>query len=264
MKNLSTMSSSQLKDIKFILTDIDDTLTSDGILKSNAYEAMERLSNNGYKVIPVTGRCAGWCDHIARMWPVDGVVGENGAFFFSYDHVEKKMNNFYSQTEDERRENFIILNQIKNTILESVPGTAEASDQQYRITDLAIDFAEDVPKLPQDKIDEIVQIAEQKGAVAKISSIHVNCWIGSHNKLSTSLKILKESFGLNDTEIQNNAVFIGDSPNDSTMFGFFKNSVGVANVVELMNNIENPPKYITQNYSGNGFVELADLIINKN
>ena len=179
MKNLSTMSSSQLKDIKFILTDIDDTLTSDGILKSNAYEAMERLSNNGYKVIPVTGRCAGWCDHIARMWPVDGVVGENGAFFFSYDHVEKKMNNFYSQTEDERRENFIVLNQIKNTILESVPGTAEASDQQYRITDLAIDFAEDVPKLPQDKIDEIVQIAEQKGAVAKISSIHVNCWIGT-------------------------------------------------------------------------------------
>ena len=264
MKNLSTMSSSQLKDIKFILTDIDDTLTSDGILKSNAYEAMERLSNNGYKVIPVTGRCAGWCDHIARMWPVDGVVGENGAFFFSYDHVKKKMNNFYSQTEDERRENFIVLNQIKNTILESVPGTAEASDQQYRITDLAIDFAEDVPKLPQDKIDEIVQIAEQKGAVAKISSIHVNCWIGSHNKLSTSLKILKESFGLNDAEIQNATIFIGDSPNDSTMFGFFKNSVGVANVIDLINSIENPPKYITRNYSGNGFVELADLIINKN
>jgi len=264
MKNLSTMSLSQLQDIKFILTDIDDTLTSDGRLKSNAYEAMERLSDNGYSVIPVTGRCAGWCDHIARMWPVDGVVGENGAFFFSYDHVNNKMNNSYSQTEDERRENFIVLNQIKNTILESVPGTAEASDQQYRITDLAIDFAEDVPKLSQDKIDEIVQIAEQKGAVAKISSIHVNCWIGSHNKLSTSLKILKESFGLNDAEIQNTAIFIGDSPNDSTMFGFFKNSVGVANVVELMNNIENPPKYITQNYSGNGFVELADLIINKN
>ena len=262
MKNLSTMSLSQLKDIKFILTDIDDTLTSDGILKSNAYEAMERLSNKGYKVIPVTGRCAGWCDHIARMWPVDGVVGENGAFFFSYDHVNKKMNNLYSQTEDERRENFILLNQIKNTILESVPGTAEASDQEYRITDLAIDFAEDVPKLPQDKIDEIVQITEKNGAVAKISSIHVNCWIGSHNKLSTSLKILKENFGLSDSEIQNNTVFIGDSPNDSTMFGFFNNSVGVANVTELLNNIENPPKYITSNSSGNGFVELANFIIN--
>ena len=263
MKNLSTMSLSQLQDIKFILTDIDDTLTSDGRLKSNAYEAMERLSDNGYSVIPVTGRCAGWCDHIARMWPVDGVVGENGAFFFSYDHVNKKMNNLYSQTEEERRENFKLLHEIKDTILRSVSGAAVASDQDYRITDLAIDFAEDVPKLPQHKIDEIVQIAEQNGAVAKISSIHVNCWIGNHNKLSTSLKILKESFGLNDTEIQNNAVFIGDSPNDSTMFGFFKNSVGVANVIDLINCIENPPKYIATEFSGDGFIELADLIINK-
>jgi hypothetical protein len=232
-------------------------------LKSDAYEAMERLSNKGYKVIPVTGRCAGWCDHIARMWPVDGVVGENGAFFFSYDHVNKKMNNLYSQTEEERRENFKLLHEIKDTILRSVSGAAVASDQDYRITDLAIDFAEDVPKLPQHKIDEIVQIAEQNGAVAKISSIHVNCWIGNHNKLSTSLKILKESFGLNDTEIQNNAVFIGDSPNDSTMFGFFKNSVGVANVIDLINCIENPPKYIATEFSGDGFIELADLIINK-
>ena len=263
MKNLSTMSSTQLDNIKFILTDIDDTLTTEGRLKSDAYEAMERLSNKGYKVIPVTGRCAGWCDHIARMWPVDGVVGENGAFFFSYDHVNKKMNNLYSQTEEERRENFKLLHEIKDTILRSVSGAAVASDQDYRITDLAIDFAEDVPKLPQHKIDEIVQIAEQNGAVAKISSIHVNCWIGNHNKLSTSLKILKESFGLNDTEIQNNAVFIGDSPNDSTMFGFFKNSVGVANVIDLINSIENPPKYIATEFSGDGFIELADFIINK-
>ena len=257
------MSSTQLDNIKFILTDIDDTLTTEGRLKSDAYEAMERLSNKGYKVIPVTGRCAGWCDHIARMWPVDGVVGENGAFFFSYDHVNKKMNNLYSQTEEVRRENFKLLHEIKDTILRSVSGAAVASDQDYRITDLAIDFAEDVPKLPQHKIDEIVQIAEQNGAVAKISSIHVNCWIGNHNKLSTSLKILKESFGLNDTEIQNNAVFIGDSPNDSTMFGFFKNSVGVANVIDLINCIENPPKYIATEFSGDGFIELADLIINK-
>ena len=263
MKNLSTMSSTQLDNIKFILTDIDDTLTTEGRLKSDAYDAMERLSNKGYKVIPVTGRCAGWCDHIARMWPVDGVVGENGAFFFSYDHVNKKMNNLYSQTEEERRENFKLLHEIKDIILRSVSGAAVASDQDYRITDLAIDFAEDVPKLPQHKIDEIVQIAEQNGAVAKISSIHVNCWIGNHNKLSTSLKILKESFGLNDTEIQNNAVFIGDSPNDSTMFGFFKNSVGVANVIDLINSIENPPKYIATEFSGDGFIELADFIINK-
>ena len=188
MKNLSTMSSTQLDNIKFILTDIDDTLTTEGRLKSDAYNAMERLSLAGYKVIPVTGRCAGWCDHIASMWPVDGVVGENGAFFYQYDHMNKKMHNVYSQTELERKSNCKLLHQIKDTVLSSVSGTAVASDQDYRVTDLAIDFAEDVPKLSIDKINEIVDIAENNGATAKVSSIHVNCWIGEHNKLTTSLK----------------------------------------------------------------------------
>ena len=261
MKNLSTMSLSQVQQIKYILTDIDDTLTSNGMLKSNAYASMEKLSNEGYIIIPVTGRCAGWCDHIARMWPVGGVVGENGAFFFSYDHASKKMNNVYSQTANEREKNFALLKQLKNKILNQVPGTAEASDQEYRITDLAIDFAEDVSKLPENKINQIVQIAKQNGAIAKISSIHVNCWIGTHNKLSTSLNMLKENFGLSDKEIQNKVVFIGDSPNDSTMFGFFENSVGVANLVDLVDSIEILPKYLTSNFSGDGFVELANFII---
>ena len=261
MKNLSTMSLSQVQQIKYILTDIDDTLTSNGMLKSNAYASMEKLSNEGYIIIPVTGRCAGWCDHIARMWPVGGVVSENGAFFFSYDHASKKMNNVYSQTANEREKNFALLKQLKNKILNQVPGTAEASDQEYRITDLAIDFAEDVSKLPENKINQIVQIAKQNGAIAKISSIHVNCWIGTHNKLSTSLNMLKENFGLSDKEIQNKVVFIGDSPNDSTMFGFFENSVGVANVVDLVDSIEILPKYLTSNFSGDGFVELANFII---
>ena len=255
------MSLSQVQQIKYILTDIDDTLTSNGMLKSNAYASMEKLSNEGYIIIPVTGRCAGWCDHIARMWPVGGVVGENGAFFFSYDHASKKMNNVYSQTANEREKNFALLKQLKNKILDQVPGTAEASDQEYRITDLAIDFAEDVSKLPENKINQIVQIAKQNGAIAKISSIHVNCWIGTHNKLSTSLNMLKENFGLSDKEIQNKVVFIGDSPNDSTMFGFFENSVGVANVVDLVDSIEILPKYLTSNFSGDGFVELANFII---
>ena len=145
------------------------------------------------------------------------------------------------EIDDEKSRLGCSLKQLKNKILNQVPGTAEASDQEYRITDLAIDFAEDVPKLSENKINEIVQIAEQNGAIAKVSSIHVNCWIGTHNKLTTSLKMLKQNFGLSDNEIQNNVVFIGDSPNDSTMFGFFKNSVGVANVVELISSIENQP-----------------------
>ena len=263
MDNISTMSKQQLNEVKIILTDIDDTLTTDGRLKSNAYSALENLSNSGFIVIPVTGRCAGWCDHIARMWPVNGVVGENGAFFFSYDHQSKKMQQTYCQTPKERKENHLALHEIKKTILKNVSGSALASDQDYRHTDLAIDFAEDLATLSSNKIKEIVTIAENAGAIAKVSSIHVNCWIGSHNKLSTSLTTLEQVFGVSNSNIQNEVLFIGDSPNDSMMFDYFNKSVGVANVMDFIKELDKPPKYITLNHSGEGFVELADSLLRR-
>ena len=263
MDNISTMSKQQLNEVKIILTDIDDTLTTEGRLKSNAYTALENLSNSGFIVIPVTGRCAGWCDHIARMWPVNGVVGENGAFFFSYDHQSKKMQQTYCQTPKERKENHLALHEIKKTILKNVSGSALASDQDYRHTDLAIDFAEDVATLSSNKIKEIVTIAENAGAIAKVSSIHVNCWIGSHNKLSTSLTTLEQVFGVSNSNIQNEVLFIGDSPNDSMMFDYFNKSVGVANVMDFIKELDKPPKYITLNHSGEGFVELADSLLTR-
>ena len=263
MDNISTMSKQQLNEVKIILTDIDDTLTTEGRLKSNAYTALENLSNSGFIVIPVTGRCAGWCDHIARMWPVNGVVGENGAFFFSYDHQSKKMQQTYCQTPKERKENHLALHEIKKTILKNVSGSALASDQDYRHTDLAIDFAEDVAPLSSNKIKQIVTIAENAGAIAKVSSIHVNCWIGSHNKLSTSLTTLEQVFGVSNSNIQNEVLFIGDSPNDSMMFDYFNKSVGVANVMDFIKELDKPPKYITLNHSGEGFVELADSLLRR-
>lgn len=77
--------------VAVVLTDVDATLTHEGRVPAAAYAALERLRQAGLKVAPVTGRSAGWCDHIARMWPVDGVVGENGAFYFHYDERRRRM-----------------------------------------------------------------------------------------------------------------------------------------------------------------------------
>ena len=85
--------------IKAVLTDIDDTLTTAGVLTAEAYMALERLQRACIRVIPVTGRPAGWCDHIARMWPVDAVVGENGAFYFRYEHGKRTMLRRFAQPE---------------------------------------------------------------------------------------------------------------------------------------------------------------------
>ena len=128
--------------------DIDDTLTTGGRLGAEAYAALERLRCAGKLVIPVTGRPAGWCDHIARMWPVDAVVGENGAFYFYYDGARKKLVQRFLFDAAARAANREKMAAVRERILREVPGCALASDQLYREADLAIDYCEDVPRLP--------------------------------------------------------------------------------------------------------------------
>ena len=129
-----------LRRVRFVFTDIDDTLTSEGQLTAEAYQAMERLRDDGLMVIPITGRPAGWCDHIARFWPVDGVVGENGAFWFRYDRDARRLIKRFLVSDAERAANRQRLERIGQEILKAVPGTALASDQLYREADIAIDF----------------------------------------------------------------------------------------------------------------------------
>ena len=249
------------KRIRAVLTDIDDTLTHEGRLPAIAYAAMERLKAAGLIVIPVTGRPAGWCDLVARQWPVDGVVGENGAFYFRYDDGTRRMTRRYAKTAAERNADRARLNLIMTEVLSEIPGTALASDQAYREADLAIDFAEDVKPLAPAAVDAIVKIFERHGATAKISSIHVNGWFGSYDKLTTSKKILADEFGLNAERERDTVVFVGDSPNDAPMFGYFPNSVGVANVTKFVGHLPASPHWVTRASGGRGFAELADHLL---
>lgn len=247
--------------IRYVLTDIDDTLTNDGRLPAAAYAALEALREAGIKVIPITGRPAGWCDHIARMWPVDGLVGENGAFYFRYDEAERRMIRRYFKTDDERVKDREHLTLVKKKILSAVPGAAVASDQAYREADLAIDFCEDVPPLPMEQVRTIADIFAKAGAEAKISSIHVNGWFGGYDKLSMTRTFIAEIFEEELDSIRNEVVFAGDSPNDCPMFDYFPNGVGVANVRALVDDMEALPAWITQGEGGYGFAELAKALL---
>src|SRR5882724_9177670 len=164
--------------IEGVLTDIDETVSTHGRLTAEAYGALEALKKAGFRVIPVTGRPAGWCDHIARFWPVDAVVGENGAFWMWRDDKARKLRTRFVQDDAERNEGKRRLEAVREQVLADVPGAGIASDQPYRATDLAIDFCEDVAPLPRDDVLRIVKIFEQHGAHAKVSSIHVNGWFG--------------------------------------------------------------------------------------
>ena len=194
MKPLAEFPLEARRAIRGVLADIDDTLTTHGRLHAVAYSALERLRAAGLLVIPVTGRPAGWCDHIARMWPVDAVVGENGAFWFRHDAKRGKLVKRYVIGEGERVRRAQRLDAIAARILAEVPGCAIASDQPYREADLAIDFCEDVPRLGRDEVARIVAIMQSEGLTAKVSSIHVNGWFGGYDKLSTTRLALARGF----------------------------------------------------------------------
>jgi HAD superfamily hydrolase (TIGR01484 family) len=243
-------------DLAGVLFDIDDTVTLHGRLVPEAFAAMARARAAGLTMIPVTGRPAGWVDHIARMWPVDGVVGENGGlwFFMGKTRLERR----FLQSEAERAANRRRLEAVRADVLRGVPGCGIASDQPYRELDLAVDFCEDVPRLPEAEIDRIVSVFAAHGATSKVSSIHVNGWFGAFDKLTGFHRLVAE-LGLPDSPAR--WAFVGDSANDGPMFAHFPRSIGVANVDRFLHRLEVWPAFRAAQEGGYGFAEAVGRIL---
>lgn len=261
MTPIADISADAAAAVHTLITDVDDTVTTDGLLTASAYAALERLKRAGLRVIVTTGRPAGWCDHIARMWPVDAVIGENGAVCFWYDRDKRTLMTRHSLNDEGLQENRERISTVAKAVLRGVPGTALASDQFCRLYDLAIDYCEDVPHIGDEGVSGIVRIMEGAGMTAKISSIHVNGWFGTHDKLSMTKVLMQDLYGVDLDRDRAHIVYAGDSPNDAPMFGHFPYSVGVANVRDFAGKMDALPKYVTTARSGEGFSELASLLI---
>ncbi len=247
--------------IKVLFTDIDGTLTDKGRLPDTSYSSLWQLHRAGVQVVPVTGRPAGWCDLIARLWPVHGVIGENGGLIYRYDG--KRMHRLDQISKAERKAARGKLKKIAAEVREKVPGSRIAADQFSRRFDLAIDFAEDVSPLPDAAIQLIKKIFERHGAHAKISNIHVNGWFGDFDKLSTCKIYCKKWLGFDLSKNLDTVAFIGDSPNDEPMFKFFKHSFAVANVRDFLPQMKSHPAYVTALAEADGFAELAGKLLRR-
>jgi len=249
-----------LSQIRYVLTDIDDTLTHRGLLPGQTYLAMERLHKAGFKVIPVTAGSSGWCDLIARMWPVDAVIGENGGLYFRRGEARGTIIRGYWSAEPERREEIRRLAALAEQIEHSLPGIARASDQRYRETTLAITSSNET--LPdQSTIERIARLLRTCGARTTINSLWILGWIGGFDKLAMTRRLMAEVFGL-DIEAEPQAfLYVGDSLNDEPMFGFFPNSVGISTVTRVLGCMSAPPRWITRGPGGIGFIEIAGALL---
>lgn len=246
------------QEVQWVLTDVDDTLTWNGQLPPETLIALSALQEAGLKVVAVTGACAGWCDHIAQLWPVDAVIGENGAF------IMEKINGFLTVRSGDKMSTIIAkqskLKQQIADILMDYPDLAMTLDQSYRICEVAIDIGQNREPVQSDMIADIVSKIHALGANATASSIHINSWYGNHSKKVTSLAFLQEK-GLSEAEILTQACYVGDSLNDEFMFAVLPKSVGVANIQKYWTKLQHHPQFVMTQAGGYGFAEFADKLL---
>lgn len=262
MRELTELSLDDLRAVRAVFFDIDDTFSGGAgqhRILPEAYDALWRLKRAGIHTVPVTGRPAGWCDLITRMWPVSAVVGENGAFYSHLDETRKPtvLVKKFLETPATRAANARRLKALHKAIVKAFPGAKTPSDQPYREFDLAIDYCEDVKRWPDERVQKLLAFCHERGAAAKLSSIHVNTWFGSYDKLACVHRVMKSLFKVSIS----NVVYIGDSPNDEPFFGRLPLTVGVANVRQFLGRMKHGPAYVTPSSGGTGFAEFADRLL---
>jgi len=260
MKPLTFWPISSRAKIVGVFTDIDDTLTTEGAITPDALQALHDLKAAGLMVIPITGRPVGWSIPFASTWPVNAMVAENGAVALLHDATQNQISKIYQQDLVTRTHNFEQMQRIAQKVLKEIPGTAIAQDSAGRETDIALDHSE-FHHLSQEQIQQVVQMLQQEGMSATVSSIHINAWFGDHNKWHGAQWILKELTGRDLTQELDQWVYVGDSTNDQVMFEHFTHSVGVANIRRFEKDLKLLPEYITQRERGAGFSEVARLLL---
>ena len=273
MQPLATLPDGAWSEVRGIFTDVDDTLTTDGAVTADALQALDELADAGLTVIPVTGRPIGWSEPFARAWPVRAIVAENGAVAWvasgDVDHQmspqrlmgnREQLSKLYQQDANTCTRNLAQLQRTAARVLREVPGATLARDSAGRETDIAIDHGE-FTHLDAARIDEVVRIMRDEGLNATVSSIHINGWIGAHDKWQGACWIARELLGIDLPAQVERWVFVGDSTNDQVMFRHFTHSVGVANIRRFEQQLRFKPRYVTRGERGAGFAEVARTLL---
>ena len=256
LRPLAALPLPQLAALHGVLTDIDDTLTADGVIAPAALDALHRLAAAGVPVVAITGRPAGWSAPLALAWPVAAIVAENGAVLLRRQGGQLQID--FVADAATRAAHQLRLQACAQAVLAQVPGATLAQDSAGRLTDIAIDHSE-FAHLDAAQIAQVVAVMRAHGLTATVSSIHINGWIGDHDKPSGARWAVQQALARpwNPAEW----VYVGDSTNDQAMFQAMPLTVGVANIARFLPQLQAFPGYVTQAERGDGFAELASALL---
>jgi HAD superfamily hydrolase (TIGR01484 family) len=260
LQPVSSIPVEALRRIDFLLFDVDETLTTHGLLTSAAYAALFALKDAGITAIPVTGRPSGWGNVMLSTWPIAACVTENGGVISWQDATgQSQQQIIHSQ---HRGAGYIErLRVLGDTIIAKHPHVRISADQPYRLTDLAIDYAEQSRGVSEAVIADIVSMMQASGYVTAVSSIHVHAYFPANEKADGVYPLMQTAFAMDREAVQSRCAFIGDSPNDASLFAAIPMSVGVANVRTSLSKIHTAPAYVCEHECGAGFVEFAMRLV---
>ncbi|MFZ6863149.1 HAD family hydrolase [Undibacterium sp. Ji67W] len=262
MQRLRDWPLTQRRQLKVILTDIDDTLTTEGKLSAATLQVLDSARQAGWLRIAVTGRPTYWTLPLLRLCNFDAVIAENGASAFWLDEAGKQQAMFYAEAEL-RQQHRQQLEQFAVILQARFPEVKIASDAPQRIGDLAFDIGEEIPPLPLARTAEIADFIREHGLYATTSSIHAHASVMHFSKQTMTQKLLAEVFDIADQHARECCVFIGDSPNDASMFAHYPWSVGVANVKKFLDRFDAHPRFVTEQACSDGFVELINFLLDE-
>ncbi len=260
MQPLSALADDALVAIDFLLFDVDETFTTHGLMHAETYATLFALRDAGITAIPVTGRPSGWGNVMLSTWPIKACVTENGGVIAWKNAagiaVQQVIHN------EHRGAGYIEkLRLLGDAIAAKYPQVRVSADQPYRLTDLAIDYAEQSRNVSPEVVDHIASWMRTEGYQTAVSSIHIHAYKPENHKADGVYPLMQAAFGIDRETVHARAAFIGDSPNDASLFASIPISVGVANVRGSLDKIAIPPAYVCASECGAGFIEFAQRLM---
>lgn len=260
MRPLDKLTADEARSLEGLLLDLDDTVLDHGRLTEQAYGSLWRAVSSGLRVVAVTGRPLGWGELLARMWPLDGVVSENGAVASRRDG--NRLVRMDRVDTEERAARWQRLLAMWAEIKARFPDLQRTDDANARHTDLTIDVGETVT-VPAAQIREVARMGRERGARVTVSSVHLHLSLEQDDKASGAVWFLGEVFGVDASRALSRYAFVGDSGNDAACFAAFHSTFAVANVAPFMRSMSVTPRFVAPAERGAGFSQIIDAILTR-
>jgi HAD superfamily hydrolase (TIGR01484 family) len=255
VKPIQSLSATEAARLRGVAFDLDDTLLDHGRLLEQTYSALFRLVDDGLTLYGVTGRPAGWADVLARLFPVQAVVAENGAVVCARRGERVVLED--SVDAATRRERDARLEQLLRGFAERFRDIEPADDVRARISDRTFDIGEHRQVAPE-RVAEAAAYLREHGARTFVSSVHLHATFDYADKASAAVRLLAQDSGLDATAVRHAFAYLGDSENDASCFACFAVSIGVSN---LRGRATLRPRYVTSAAMGAGVAEAAGVIL---